>query len=46
MSNWVKYTHHTCSFGVISGNNIVVHEGDMFNNPTEGHCTKKRGCKS
>ena len=43
MSNWVKYTHHgTSSFGVMSGNNIVVHEGDMFNNPTEKDIVLKR----
>ena len=40
MSNWIKFTHNNSeSFGIISGNEVMIYEGDMFDSP---HKTEKK----
>ena len=34
MSNWIKFTHNNLeAFGIISGSEVDVYDGDMFDNP-------------
>ena len=40
MSNWIKFTHNNLeSFGIVSGNEVMIYEGDMFDSP---HKTEKK----
>ena len=36
MSNWIKFTHNNQeAFGIISGSDVDVYDGDMFDNPSK-----------
>ena len=36
MSNWIKFTHNNQeAFGIISGSEVDVYDGDMFDNPSK-----------
>ena len=36
MSNWIKFTHNNLeAFGIISGSEVNVYDGDMFDNPSK-----------
>ena len=36
MSNWIKFTHNNQeAFGTISGSEVNVYDGDMFDNPSK-----------
>ena len=36
MSNWIKFTHNNLeAFGIISGSEVDVYDGDMFDNPSK-----------
>ena len=40
MSNWIKFTHNKSeSFGILSGNEVMIYEGDMFDSP---HQTERK----
>ena len=36
MSNWIKFRNNNLNaFGIVTGSEVDVYEGDMFNNPSE-----------